>query len=266
MNYQNEYQFITCVEDEKRRDELGFTVRVTDMYKNKISNIIYLDISNRHVSRYLYDKPVFTFWIETDKSIEEVYNIILFRIIEFNFKNNEKYNDIRDKEIMITKVYGTQELTYEVRDTWSIYNNVKSQMDKLIKENNGCTEAVNVINDENMKLSDILMERAPFPGHSYYWLDDFVFSIFCYNHKEDIIIYMKDILFMECLLNDILKEIEFYESDNREYNYYYMYRTIIRTIVDYMKERRKAVTNIIQRNITREIFEILNKLYDETPL
>ena len=139
-------------------------------------------------------------------------------------------------------------------------------MNKLIKENNGCTEAVNVINDENMKLSDILMERAPFPGHSYYWLDDFVFSIFCYNHKEDIIIYTKDILFMECLLNNILKEIEFYESDNREYNYYYMYRTIIRTIVDYMKERRKAVANSIQRDITREVFEILNKLYDETPL
>ena len=77
---------------------------------------------------------------------------------------------------------------------------------------------------------------------------------------------MKDILFMECLLNDIFKEIEFYESDNREYNYYYMYRTIIRTIVDYMKERRKAVTNSIQRDITREVFEILNKLYDETPL
>ena len=191
---------------------------------------------------------------------------LCIRIIEFNFKNNEKYNDIRYKEIIITKVYGTQELTTEVRDTWSVYENVKSQMDKLIKENNGCTEAVNVINDENMKLSDILMERVPFPGHSYYWLDDFIFSIFCYNHKEDIIIYMKDILFMECLLNDILKEIEFYESDNREYNYYYMYRTIIRTIVDYMKDRRKAVANSIQRDITIEIFRMLDKFYDETPL
>ena len=139
-------------------------------------------------------------------------------------------------------------------------------MDKLIKENNGCTEAVNVINDENMKLSDILMERAPFPGHSYYWLDDFVFSIFCYNHKEDIIIYTKDILLMECLLNDILKEIEFYESDNREYNYYYMYRTIIRTIVDYMKDRYKVIGPLNQRHISMEIFRILDKFYDETPL
>ena len=69
MNYQNENKFITCVEDETRRDELGFTGIVTDMYKNKISNIIYLDISNRHVSRYLYDKPVFTFWLKTDKSL-----------------------------------------------------------------------------------------------------------------------------------------------------------------------------------------------------
>lgn len=267
MNYQNENKLITCVEDETRRDELGFTGIVTDMYKDKkISNRIHLEISNRHVSRYLYDKPVFTFWIETDKSIEEVYNTILFRIIEFNFKNTEKYNDVRDDEIIITKVYGTQELTTEVRDTWSIYDNIKAQMDKLIKENKGCIEAVNVINDENMKLSDILMENAPFPGHSYYWLDDFIFSIFCYNHKEDIIIYMKDILFMECLLNDILKEIEFYESDNREYNYYYMYRTMIRTIVDYMKERRKAVSNSVQINITIEIFRILDKFYDETPL
>ena len=147
MNYQNENKFITCVEDETRREELGFTGIVTDMYKDKkISNRIHLEISNRHVSRYLYDKPVFTFWIETDKSIEEVYNTILFRIIEFNFKNNEQYNDIRDKEIIITKVYGKQELTNEVRETWSIYDNVKAQMDKLIKENNGCTEAVNVIN------------------------------------------------------------------------------------------------------------------------
>ena len=267
MNYQNENKFITCVEDETRREELGFTGIVTDMYKDKkISNRIHLEISNRHVSRYLYDKPVFTFWIETDKSIEEVYNTILFRIIEFNFKNNEQYNDIRDKEIIITKVYGKQELTNEVRETWSIYDNVKAQMDKLIKENNGCTEAVNVINDENMKLSDILMEKVSFPGHSYYWLDDFVFSIFCYNHKEDIIIYMKDILFMECLLNSILKEIEFYESDNSEYNYYYMYRTIIRTTVDYMKDRYKVIANNIQRDITKEINNKLDRFYDETPL
>lgn len=267
MNYQNENKFITCVEDETRRDELGFTGIVTDMYKDKkIPNRIHLEISNRHVSRYLYDKPVFTFWIETDKNIEEVYNTVLFRIIEFNFKNNEKYNDIRDKEIIITKVYGKQELTNEVRETWSIYDNVKAQMDKLIKENNGCTEAVNVINDENMKLSDILMEKVSFPGHSYYWLDDFVFSIFCYNHKEDIIIYMKDILFMECLLNNILKEIEFYEGDNSEYNYYYMYRTIIRTIVDYMKDRYKVIGPLNQRHISMEIFRILDKFYDETPL
>lgn len=60
MNYQNENKFITCVEDETRRDELGFTGIVTDMYKDKkISNRIHLEISNRHVSRYLYDKPVF---------------------------------------------------------------------------------------------------------------------------------------------------------------------------------------------------------------
>lgn len=267
MNYQNENKFITCVEDETRRDELGFTGIVTDMYKDKkIPNRIHLEISNRHVYRYLYDKPIFTFWIETDKSIEAVYNAVIFRIIEFNFKNNEQYNDERDKEIIITKIYGTQEVTYEARDTWSIYENVKAQMDKLIKENKGCIEAVDIINNENIKLSDILMEKYSFPGHSYYWLDDFVFSIFCYNHKEDIIIYMKDILFMECLLNNILKEIEFYESDNREYNYYYMYRTIIRTIVDYMKERRKVIGPLNQRDITKEIFRILDKFYDETPL
>ena len=35
MNYQNENKFITCVEDETRRDELGFTGIVTDMYKDK---------------------------------------------------------------------------------------------------------------------------------------------------------------------------------------------------------------------------------------
>lgn len=139
-------------------------------------------------------------------------------------------------------------------------------MDKLIKENKGCIEAVNVINDENMKLSDILMEKYSFPGHSYYWLDDFIFSIFCYNHKEDIILYTKDILFMECLLNNILKEIEYYESDNKEYNYYYMYRTIIRTIVDYMKERYKVIGPLNQRHIAMEIFRILDKFYDETPL
>ena len=71
MNYQNENKFITCVEDETRREELGFTGIVTDMYKDKkISNRIHLEISNRHVSRYLYDKPVFTFWLKTDKSFE----------------------------------------------------------------------------------------------------------------------------------------------------------------------------------------------------
>ena len=184
MNYQNENKFITCVEDETRREELGFTGIVTDMYKDKkISNRIHLEISNRHVSIYLYDKRVFTFWIETDKSIEDVYNTILFRIIEFNFKNNEKYNDISDKERIITKVYGTQELTNEVRDTWSIYDNIKAQMDRLIKENNGCTEAVNVINDENMKLSDTPTEKVSFTRHSYDWLDEFAFSILCYKNK-----------------------------------------------------------------------------------
>ena len=45
-----------------------------------------------------------------------------------------------------------------------------------------------------------------------------------------------------------------------------MYRTIIRTIVDYMKDRRKAVANSIQRDITLEIFRILDNFYDETPL
>ena len=77
---------------------------------------------------------------------------------------------------------------------------------------------------------------------------------------------MKDILFMECLLNPILKEIEFYESDNGEYNYYYMYRTIIRTIVDYMKERYKVTGPINQSKIIMDIHDDLKILYDETPL
>ena len=66
---------------------------------------------------------------------------------------------------------------------------------------------------------------------------------------------------MECLLNNILKEIEFYESDNREYNYYYMYRTIIRTIVDYMKDRLKVTGPIKQNNIVFEIYDKLKELY-----
>ena len=38
--YQNENKFITCVEDETRRDELGFTGIVTDMYKLSLPSII----------------------------------------------------------------------------------------------------------------------------------------------------------------------------------------------------------------------------------
>ena len=263
MNYQNEAKFITCVEDETRREELGFTGIVTDMYKDKkISNRIHLEISNRHVSRYLYDKPVFTFWIETDKNIEEVYNTVIFRIIEFNFKNNEQYNDERDNEIIITKIYGTQEVTYEARDTWSIYDNIKIQMDKLIKENNGCTEAVNVINDENMKLSDILMEKVSFPGHSYYWLSDFVFSIFSFNHKSDLILFKNDVLFMECFVNFILKEIIYYTDNNNEYNYSLMYRSMVETIVDYLKERIAHTDNVFQRNIITKIYNTLENFYE----
>ena len=71
---------------------------------------------------------------------------------------------------------------------------------------------------------------------------------------------------MESLLNNILKEIEYYESDNKEYNYYYMYRTIIRTMVDYMKERYKVTGPLNQRHTTKEILNILDKFYDETPL
>ena len=36
MNYQNENKFITCVEDETRRDELGFPGIVTENAKYKI--------------------------------------------------------------------------------------------------------------------------------------------------------------------------------------------------------------------------------------
>ena len=87
MNYQNENKFITCVEDETRRDELGFTGIVTDMYKDKkVSNRIYLQISNRHVSRYLYDKSNINLWhlkgnkgeLIVNKSAAIFGNIILY--------------------------------------------------------------------------------------------------------------------------------------------------------------------------------------------
>lgn len=87
MNYQNEKEQIKLIEENQRREELDFTGIVTDIIRDKHDpNRYILEVSNRHVYRYLYDKPVFKFWIETDIGYYELFNKLNFRIIEFNFK------------------------------------------------------------------------------------------------------------------------------------------------------------------------------------
>ena len=122
-------------------------------------------------------------------------------------------------------------------------------------------DAINDISDENQNISDVLMEKVSFPGHSYYWLSDFVFSIFSFNHKSDLILFKNDILFMECFVNFILKEIIYYTDDNKEYNYSLMYRSMVVTIVDYLKERISHTDNVFQITIVRDIYRTLENLY-----
>ena len=122
-------------------------------------------------------------------------------------------------------------------------------------------DAINDISDENQNISDVLMEKVSFPGHSYYWLSDFVFSIFSFNHKSDLILFKNDVLFMECFVNFILKEIIYYTDDNKEYNYSLMYRSMVVTIVDYLKERISHTDNVFQITIVRDIYRTLENLY-----
>ena len=117
------------------------------------------------------------------------------------------------------------------------------------------------ISDENQNISDVLMEKVSFPGHSYYWLSDFVFSIFSFNHKSDLILFKNDVLFMECFVNFILKEIIYYTDDNKEYNYSLMYRSMVVTIVDYLTERISHTDNVFQITIVRDIYRTLENLY-----
>ena len=262
MNYQNEKEQIKLIEENQRREELDFTGIVTDIIRDKHDpNRYIIEISNRHIYRYLYDKPVFKFWIETDMEYYELFNKLNFRIIEFNFKNSEINKDYRDREIIITKIYGSEDVSDQTRDIWNQYPTIKEHMISLSNKNESVIDAINSISDENQTLSDILMERFSFPGHSYYWLSDFVFSIFSFNHKSDLILFKNDVLFMECFVNFILKEIIYYTDDNKEYNYLLMYRSMVVTIVDYLKERISHTDNVFQITIVRDIYRALENLY-----
>ena len=261
MNYQNEKEQIKLIEENQRREELDFTGIVTDIIRDKHDpNRYILEISNRHVYRYLYDKPVFKFWIETDIGYYELFNKLNFRIIEFNFKNSEINKDYRDREIIITKIYGSKDVSEQTRDIWNLYPNIKEHMISLTSKRS-VIDAINDISDENQNISDVLMEKVSFPGHSYYWLSDFVFSIFSFNHKSDLILFKNDVLFMECFVNFILKEIIYYTDDNKEYNYSLMYRSMVVTIVDYLKERISHTDNVFQITIVRDIYSTLENLY-----
>ena len=66
---------------------------------------------------------------------------------------------------------------------------------------------------------------------------------------------------MECFVNFILKEIIYYTDDNKEYNYSLMYRSMVVTIVDYLKERISHTDNVFQITIVRDIYRTLENLY-----
>ena len=264
MNYQDNLNNIKRIEEIKNRTELNFTGIITDIWKDQSKNNGYnITIANKHIIKFAYDKTFHDYWFESDLESHKILNRLLGRVVEFNFKNNEIFNDERDNQIIISKIYGHGCFS-NTYDSWDISNTLIEKMEELKRNREHETEdVICIIETENDNISSNLLQEYSFPGFSYNWIEDFIFNLFTYNHKDTFNINLNDYLFIECFVNFILKDIEYYFHNNKEYNYGAILRLAANTISAYLKIKiQKEASTIRQIKIIREIQEELNSFYN----
>ena len=103
---------------------------------------------------------------ETEKenyiNTHEYHIILVLRTIGVNLtyqQAKEFLDEAEDREIIITKIYGSEDVSDQTRDIWNQYPTIKEHMISLSNKNESVIDAINSISDENQTLSDILMER-----------------------------------------------------------------------------------------------------------
>ena len=257
MNYQDNLNNINFIENTTIRSKINRTGVITDLELTN-GNEFKITVANQHLSKYSYDKLFYEYNITSDETYKDLKEKLFGRIIEFNFKYDEIFNDKRDSEILISRIYSTNNMDQLHYTDWNIMSVIQPIMDKSI---NGEKPVVDVIlehQETNDTISAYLLNQFNFVGFSYTWINDFIFSMFTYNNKDKISLNYNDILFMEIFTRFILNEVRYYFELNQYYNYHNILRYGASTITEYLKIKLNT-----EEGLTRREMRIINNTIKE---
>ena len=141
MNYQDNLNNINFIENTTIRSKINRTGVITDLELTN-GNEFKITVANQHLSKYSYDKLFYEYNITSDETYKDLKEKLFGRIIEFNFKYDEIFNDKRDSEILISRIYSTNNMNQLHYTDWNIMSVIQPIIDKSI---NGEKPVVDVI-------------------------------------------------------------------------------------------------------------------------
>lgn len=248
MNYQDNLNNINFIENTTIRSKINRTGVVTDLESTN-GNEFKITIANQHLSKYSYDNLFYEYIITTDETYKDLKEKLFGRIIEFNFKHDEIFNDKRDSEIVIGTVYSVNNMNQLHCTDWNVMGIIQPIMDKAIKGEKPVVDIMLEHQETNDTISSYLLNQFNFVGFSYTWINDFIFNMFTYNSKDKITINYNDMLFMEIFTRFILNEVRYYFELNHYYNYHNILRYGAATIPEYLKIKLNTEEGLTRREM-----------------